>query len=390
MFEKIINTYSTFKESLIEGKYIHEGVWNRLIEKWSTNSRIELNLLGKSEEGRNIHEIKIGEGPIKICMWSQMHGNEATATMALADFIQYLSIHTPETNDFYTAIKEELSIHIIPLVNPDGQFYWTRETSLGIDMNRDARKKASKEGKLLFEWANNIQPDFAFNLHDQNRLYSVGNTGEQTHFAFLAPPFDEENTWSEGRTKAAQIANHLIQLIEPIYPGKIARWTDEFEPRAFGDTFQKMGFGVLLIEAGGMKYDFNKMELRKYETALLAESIRLILTKEWQKENLEEYNRLRINTRNIFDLKVLNIKIKESIVDLGFNIEEVWNGEEFTYRWTLEDLGDLSTFASLHEWDNQQSPINFQPILGKEYNNLEFYNSKSDCFKLDEIIKKIH
>ncbi|MFM1912903.1 MAG: hypothetical protein RIR51_741 [Bacteroidota bacterium] len=390
MFEKILNSYLSFKEPLIESKYINQETWTHLLEKWSKNKKILVNEIGRSEEGRAIYEIRIGKGPIKICMWSQMHGNEATATMALADIFNLLGTNSSLSNELFDLINEKLSIHIIPVVNPDGAYYWTRETSLGIDMNRDARKLASVEGKLLFEWISQIQPDFSLNLHDQNRLYSVGKTEEQSHFAFLAPPLDDENTWTVSREKSAKIANRLIRLTSPYFPNKIAKWSDEFEPRAFGDTLQKLGFGVLLIEAGGMKYDFNKMKLREFEAAILAEILTSISLNNWEEDGLDLYHSLSINARNIFDLKIKNVRINHSIVDLGFNIQEIWDGRQFKYNWILEELGDLSIYGALNEWDNESNSIKEELILGKEYNNIEFCNSKSKRYSLEEILLKIN
>src|SRR5690554_1949995 len=39
--------------------------------------------LGKSVQGREIFQLAYGNGSIKVLLWSQMHGNESTATMAL-------------------------------------------------------------------------------------------------------------------------------------------------------------------------------------------------------------------------------------------------------------------------------------------------------------------
>lgn len=390
MFEKILKSYETFKEPLIKSKYINEQEWAKLIEKWERNLHLSIKKIGESEEGRPIHEIKIGNGPIKLCLWSQMHGNEATATMALADIFNLLAGESNLSEELIQLIDKNLSIHIIPLVNPDGAIRWTRETSLGIDMNRDARRRASREGALLYQWASEIQPDFSFNLHDQNRLYSVGNTKEQTHFAFLAPPLDEENTWTEQRMNSAKIANRLIHLLKPSFPGKIAKWKDDFEPRAFGDNFQKLNFGVLLIEAGGMPYDFNKFELRKFEAAIFGEIIKLISTGDWEKENLDYYNPLKINERNLFDVIIKNIRIKDSIIDLGLNIEETWDGTKFSYTWVLEEMGDLDNFGANHTWDNQKNDSKEELILGKEYENLMFINSAMQTFNLMEIIDKIN
>ena len=44
----------------------------------------KVNVLGNSIEQRAIHEIKLGSGLKNIMMWTQMHGDEPTSSMALS------------------------------------------------------------------------------------------------------------------------------------------------------------------------------------------------------------------------------------------------------------------------------------------------------------------
>src|SRR5690606_19296011 len=41
--------------------------------------------IGRSAEGRPLRHVAWGEGPVRVLLWSQMHGDESTASMALAD-----------------------------------------------------------------------------------------------------------------------------------------------------------------------------------------------------------------------------------------------------------------------------------------------------------------
>src|SRR5687767_81877 len=42
-----------------------------------------METLGESVEGRSIHHIRAGTGSTPVLLWSQMHGDEPTATSAL-------------------------------------------------------------------------------------------------------------------------------------------------------------------------------------------------------------------------------------------------------------------------------------------------------------------
>jgi hypothetical protein len=49
--------------------------------------------LGTSGEGRIISLYSIGNGSTKVMLWSQMHGDEPTATMALIDIFNFFTKH---------------------------------------------------------------------------------------------------------------------------------------------------------------------------------------------------------------------------------------------------------------------------------------------------------
>ena len=46
--------------------------------------------VGESVEGRSINLIRVGSGGFHVLLWSQMHGDEPTATSALLDVFEYL------------------------------------------------------------------------------------------------------------------------------------------------------------------------------------------------------------------------------------------------------------------------------------------------------------
>src|SRR5262249_12725967 len=49
--------------------------------------------IGESVEGRAIHHLRFGTGPTPVLLWSQMHGDEPTATAALFDVFEYVTRH---------------------------------------------------------------------------------------------------------------------------------------------------------------------------------------------------------------------------------------------------------------------------------------------------------
>src|SRR5687768_11825141 len=52
---------------------------------------LSVEIAGTSVEGRSINHVRAGTGPLGVLLWSQMHGDEPTATAALFDVLAYLT-----------------------------------------------------------------------------------------------------------------------------------------------------------------------------------------------------------------------------------------------------------------------------------------------------------
>ncbi|MCZ2484957.1 M14 family zinc carboxypeptidase [Aquirufa antheringensis] len=391
MFNKAFEHYDSFRENRLTKRRFSAALWQELITEWSTHFAVRE--LGKTEEGRPIHEVRYGEGPIQVIAWSQMHGDEATATMALADIFRLLSNSGQASAEFKQKLHQNITLRIIPHLNADGAERWQRETALGIDMNRDATKQNSVEARLLSAWADEIKPAFAFNLHDQNRLYSVGNSPEQTHIAFLATTGDDAGTWTPSRLRAGQICQRMLRQIQPIIPGKIAKWTDEFESRAFGDTFSSRGYGLVLLESGGAGWDLEKHSLRKLNACLLLDAFCAIADGSYAAESITEYEALPTNERSIVDIKITDAPLSASVrADVLFNLVETpMTDGNIHYSWVVENIGDMSPFYGLTEIDGKD--LHLSPdssiSLGENYTELVLLKDGNPSFKLSDYTHKI-
>ena len=391
MFNKVFEQYDTFRENRLTKRRFSAAVWQELITEWS--SHFDVRELGKTEEGRPIHEVKWGEGPIQVIAWSQMHGDEATATMALADIFLLLSSTGELSTELRQKLHQNITLCIIPRLNADGAERWQRETAIGIDMNRDATKQNSVEARLLSAWADEIKPSFAFNLHDQNRLYSVGNSPNQTHIAFLATTGDDAGTWTPSRLRAGQICQRMLHQIQPIIPGKIAKWTDEFESRAFGDTFSSRGYGLVLLESGGAGWDLEKQSLRKLNACLLLDAFCAIADGSYAAESIAEYEALPTNERAIVDIKITDAPLSATVrADVLFNLVETpMTDGKIHYSWVVENIGDMSPFYGLTEIDGKDLHLSPDSSikLGENYTELVLLKDGIPSFKLSDYTHKI-
>ncbi|WP_370637435.1 M14 family zinc carboxypeptidase [Flagellimonas sp. HMM57] len=93
---KLYETYNGYKEASLEKRRIKHKQIQPLIQRFDANPKFEVQKVGESIEGRNLHLISIGSGSENIFLWSQMHGNEPTATMAIFDILNFLD--APNSN----------------------------------------------------------------------------------------------------------------------------------------------------------------------------------------------------------------------------------------------------------------------------------------------------
>lgn len=217
--------------------------------------------IGQSAEGRPLRHVAWGEGPIPVFLWSQMHGDESTATMALADLFRFLGEH-PD-HPLVRRLRERTRLHFMPIVNPDGAARFQRRNAQGIDINRDAAALVSPEARALKALHDEIRPRFGFNLHDQRPGYRAGDSDRQVAIALLSPPFNRARDINEVRARAIGVAAAIRVMLEPHIAGHFGRWDDTFNPQAFGDLTTQWGTSTVLIEAGGIDDDPQKQALRR-------------------------------------------------------------------------------------------------------------------------------
>ncbi len=353
---QLYKSYDDYREPALDERRLKYHDIVPLIEKLGEHPHIQLIREGKSTEGRDIFRLIMGTGDTQVLLWSQMHGNEPTATMALFDVFHFLTTDD-EFNDIRDEILSNITIHAVPMLNPDGTERYQRRTAFGIDMNRDALQLQAPESRLLKRLRDETDADFGFNLHDQSIRYSAGDTPKSTIIAFLAPAFNEERSINPVRERSMQLIAQLDKMLQEFIPGHVATYSDAFEPRAFGDNIQKWGTSTILVESGGLKGDPEKQYIRKMNYLLLMESFRSIAREEYAGYTIEEYeaippNRFRLHSV-IFRNLTVPFKEHEFQLDLAVNRTEVnTNGATGFYkRGTVSELGDLSTFNGFEEFD---------------------------------------
>jgi hypothetical protein len=313
--------------------------------------------VGKSVEGRSIILIKLGEGRTKVLLWSQMHGDESTATRALLDVLNLIGLNPSES--FTKTIQDSTTLLFLPMVNPDGAERYQRRNAQGIDINRDGVALQTLEARVLKAVRDEFQAEFGFNLHDQEPRFAVGKSNRIAAIALLAPAYDEAQSTNEVRRQAKHLAAFFVETISHFAPGHVSRYDESFDPRAFGDAMQSWGTSTVLVESGGWLNDPEKEYLRKLNAMGLLASCYAIATGEFRNADIALYESLPENNKNVFDITIKNASYNSAgssspiQIDVGINMEEQLDGEtrEVKRIPKVADIGDLTPFQSFRTID---------------------------------------
>ncbi|PKV62660.1 M14 family metallopeptidase [Pontibacter ramchanderi] len=365
-----------FKEpSLRHRRFRHRDIVP-LIEQLQEKSSFDVQVAGHSVQGRSIYLIKAGTGKTRVLLWSQMHGDEPTATMALFDLMHFLS-QTDELDAVRDHILQHLTLYIVPMLNPDGAEMYSRRNALGIDMNRDALRLQSPESVLLKQLRDQLEPAFGFNLHDQSRYYTAGYTALPATISFLAPAYDYDRNINTVRERAMRTIAGMDHVLQQFIPGQVAKFNDEHEPRAFGDNIQKWGTSVILVESGGQHGDPEKQHIRQLNFTAILSGLYLIAEEKYRSFELAGYNRIPENQRHLYDLLLRHVRYTEhgrdTLLDIGINRLEVDapNHLGFYHSSAVEEIGDMSVFHGYEELDARGLTLVPGQVYEQPIDNLE-------------------
>ncbi|WP_223815180.1 M14 family zinc carboxypeptidase [Sphingobacterium litopenaei] len=347
--------YSTYKEpALKHRRFKHQDI-DSLLRVHKNNGTLAIDQIGKSFEGRAIYEVAFGKGEKKVMLWSQMHGDEPTATMALFDLFNFLEGKQDGYEEIRKLLNDKLEIHFIPMLNPDGAERYQRRTAQGIDMNRDARAGQTVEGALLRARAQAIKPQYGFNLHDQSIYYNVPGTKNPVTISLLAPAFNEPREINSVRENAMKIAGGMNEILQKYIPDAVAKYDDTYTPRGFGDNFQSWDASTVLIESGGMKGDPEKQEIRKLNFIIILNALVQIAEGSYAQFDKQQYEDIPFNASQLHDIVIRNITISSDSTsfktDLAIRRNETTIGRDFFVRGKIEDIGDLKESIGYEEID---------------------------------------
>lgn len=294
-----------------------------------------------------------------MLLWSQMHGDEPTATAALFDLFEFLRRHRDEAP--VARILSRVALHVVPMLNPDGAERFQRRNVQSIDINRDALRLQTPEGQILKALRDRVRPEVGFNLHNQSWRTSVGDPPKPASISLLSVAYDKARSENPGRKLTKKLCAVIRDALEPYASQQIGRYDDEFEVRAFGDNITLWGTPVVLIETGPWPSAEPDAALVRLNFIAIVSALDALASGSVERADAKRYESLPLNESRELYVLVRNATVINGagvppfIADVGINavrrVHEVEGRRELQIVTTIDDMGDLSTFGGLRTID---------------------------------------
>jgi Zinc carboxypeptidase len=189
----------------------------------SSQGVVEVRSAGRSGEGRELLYATVGHGPDVFWLQARIHGNELHSTEAVLQVLNYLAA---SGDPVATRIREQLTVIVIPLYNPDGAEANIRQstTPLRIDLNRDWELFQQPESRAWYALWEQTHPRLALDLHHMGQSPVVQGTNQLNTFQIGARSIDPgrmtEQQWLTNR----QMALLSVDAVRRLGTGNVARY----------------------------------------------------------------------------------------------------------------------------------------------------------------------
>lgn len=130
----------------------------------AASPRLELETIGRSGQGRELVLVRArpaaGEAGLKVLIFCQQHGNEASGKEAALLLLRRIAAGGAEEE------WAGLDLYVVPCVNPDGNEAGRRTNAAGADLNRNHLLRTEPEVRALHGAAARIDPAVTLDVHE--------------------------------------------------------------------------------------------------------------------------------------------------------------------------------------------------------------------------------
>lgn len=148
--------------------YTHTELLTEL-DHLNRHATVDLEPIGESIEGRELVVATVGNGDTDVFIVTEQHGSEPHPTNAMLEELRHLST----AGGYASKVREELTVHLLPMLNPDGAMRNQRENVDGYDPNRHhdyepgSDDNPSPEAQAMIDYVTDIEPLWVADLHIQ-------------------------------------------------------------------------------------------------------------------------------------------------------------------------------------------------------------------------------
>ncbi|WP_459867657.1 M14 family zinc carboxypeptidase [Halomonas shantousis] len=241
---------------------------------------LELAVAGHSLEGRPLYRATVGHGPRTVMIVTQQHGDEPLGTEAALGLLETLS----RDSDSARALRENVTVVVMPRVNPDGWARWQRQAagmgvvidprrnSAHMDLNRsyDPEKRPDPakipEAMAVLGVVDAYRPDLFLDYHQQNNYLGADGELDSMSVRWASSPDVAPEVAADGQRAAAVIAESLGRAGE----ARVSLYPANDNPHVSRNGLALAGTPTLLIEQRGLREMERTAEqgLKKGERAL--------------------------------------------------------------------------------------------------------------------------
>ncbi|WP_447926411.1 M14 family zinc carboxypeptidase [Vreelandella sp. EE27] len=266
--------YDAAKVLVQEGFRSNEQLYQDLEDLDEIYDTLSLVQAGESLEGRPLYSATVGDGPRKLMIVTQQHGDEPVGTEAAMHLLEWIS----GDSEAAQSLREQVTLTVMPRVNPDGFERWEQlvagesdpETTLDprrnaadIDLNRTWDSTEDLDPALMPETLavravlDAFQPELLLDYHNQNNY--LNEAGELETMSALWPT--NENVDPALTATAQQAAIALSQGVDLFDYGHLSLFPGGDDASIGRNGIALDGTSALLIEQRGLE----EFELKSLE-----------------------------------------------------------------------------------------------------------------------------
>lgn len=232
----------------------------RRIER-SSQGNVRLEVVGQSNEGRDIYMAIAGNGPARVMYMTQQHGNEPLGTEAALQFLQYLGGSSSDARE----LRDAATLFLIVRVNPDGSERFWRQNydpdasgpfhapGRGFDINRYHDPNLHPDDNPVPEAAAvrrahaRYQPQIMVDYHHQGSYRSAD--GKSISMSVFWP--NNPNVSQEVVDASQQVAIAAFDSVQRYGHGEVSRYPGGTIAGIGRNAYGLLGSASVLVEQRG-------------------------------------------------------------------------------------------------------------------------------------------